>query len=160
MADILKIGVYGPTGSGKSLFILRWANPSLKMNEDDLTGNPFSNLYPTSTFTADVELIEHPSDDKIDPTENKFIIIANLIGWRDLYDQAKKLNPNGTFLVFTWADRPGSSTLSSKIHERHENVSSYSGLSFEPFKSLVINKRNAPKNKKKKVVDDDGWTKR
>jgi GTPase SAR1 family protein len=164
-AKTLRIGVYGPASSGKSLLILRWCNPALSMNEDDLTGNPFINLYRTSSFdSAGVELIEHPSDDKLDPTEDRFIIVANLIGWRDIYEQATKANANNTVLVFTWKDRPSSGALSSKIHEKHEECSSYSGVGFEQFKSLVLRKAGGGninrKKKKRTITDDDGWSKK
>jgi len=162
----LRIGVYGPASSGKSLLILRWCNPSLSMDEDDLTGNPFTNLYKTSSFdSAGVELIEHPSDDKLDQTEDRFIIVANLIGWRDIYEQAIKVNSGNTFLVFTWKDRPSSGALSSKIHEKHEDCSSYSGVNFEQFKTSVLRRPGGSggsnrKKKKRTITDDDGWSKK
>lgn len=160
---IIRIGVYGPVKSGKSLFILRWCNPTLQMNEEDLAGNLFMNTYRTSSFVDNLELIEHPSDDKIDPTEDKHIIIANLLGWRDTYDHAMKVNPSGTFLVFTWKDKVGSGVLSNKIHETHEECSSYAGTGFEQFKTLVLNRKrntNNARKKKRTVVDNEGWAKK
>lgn len=161
----LRIGVYGPKSSGKSLLILRWCNPTLVMNSDDLEGNPFVNLYATSSFDVNGnEIIEHPCDDKIDPTEDKFIIIANVIGWREIYDQACKINANNTYLVFTWKDRANSIALSSKISEKHEDCSSYSGLNFDQFKAMVLSYRkgngSSQRKKKKITITQDGWVKK
>lgn len=162
----LRIGVYGPVGSGKSLFILRWLEPKLKMTQLDLEGNPFINLYRTSSFGDNIELIEHPSDDKIDPTEDHFVIIGNMIGWRDIYENARSINSQKVHLVFTWKDRPNSIALSAKIHEKHYDCSSYTGANFDTIKNSIVGRRvsssagnsgNKSNKKRHTQIDSDGW---
>lgn len=156
-----RIGVYGPVGCGKSLFILRWVEPTIFMNEEDLKGDPFTNLYSTSLDDQKSNTItEHPVDDYIDETEDFFIIIANKIGWKKIYEQACDIAIEKTFLVFTWKDKAGYSTMSSKIYNKHDEVSSYSGAGFEQFRNKILSVPSNKRRKGKKQIDDEGWTRK
>lgn len=153
-----KVGIYGPTGCGKSLFVLRWVSPNIVMNEEDLKGDPFTNLYSVTIRDDHGNYItEHPPSNNVDPTEDIFIIIVNKVGWKKYYDQAIALASDKTYLVFTWKDRTSSSSLSAKILENHLECSSYKGTDVNLVKNKILEVRNRNRNRKNKKKSNDGW---